>query len=414
MNDISVGMSGGSFVSAINQNTTWSKSFFNVKEYGALGDGVADDTVAIQNTINACFNAGGGTVYFPNGVYIIGGSLQNLPGINANSQLYIPSAVESATEKKSIRLLGESTAYFPIFPFATVPSKSTKGAVLLSTIQGSGDRPSVIASKSVANLWGNLNYTDTIIDTLDIRVSAGVGNGPTMSAINMLYSSITHIHNVFCGVDSLMASTVFPTAETFGVIMSPNHCNIVNTVDKLRCHGFNVGLAIGEAVAVNVYVAWGCHIGLMGLTNSIASTCKNIALHACNYAIGARTTWIDNYHTGYSHLDIDYFSLEPRDPVNNSQYWADWMAFEDVIYDPNNYLTGHASHLVIGTDTVQGKYVTRSHGGVNMILRNAYNNSGDYWSTADRPTNRGLGLTGYNTTTNKLEVWNGTSWNDLY
>ena len=44
---------------------------FNVKNYGAIGNNSADDTVAIQATINAAVAAGGGTVYFPAGTYKI-------------------------------------------------------------------------------------------------------------------------------------------------------------------------------------------------------------------------------------------------------------------------------------------------------------------------------------------------------
>ncbi|GAA1677430.1 hypothetical protein GCM10009745_21000 [Kribbella yunnanensis] len=42
---------------------------FNVKTYGAKGDGAANDTAAINKTITAAANAGGGTVRFPAGTY---------------------------------------------------------------------------------------------------------------------------------------------------------------------------------------------------------------------------------------------------------------------------------------------------------------------------------------------------------
>lgn len=45
---------------------------FNVKEYGAVGDGVSLDSKAIQKTINVCAKFGGGTVYIPEGRYLCG------------------------------------------------------------------------------------------------------------------------------------------------------------------------------------------------------------------------------------------------------------------------------------------------------------------------------------------------------
>ena len=44
-------------------------SIFNVKRYGAISDGTADDTAAIASAVSACEAAGGGTVYFPQGIY---------------------------------------------------------------------------------------------------------------------------------------------------------------------------------------------------------------------------------------------------------------------------------------------------------------------------------------------------------
>jgi polygalacturonase len=46
--------------------------FYNVKKYGAKGDGKAFDTQAINKTIEAAAAAGGGTVYFPAGNYLTG------------------------------------------------------------------------------------------------------------------------------------------------------------------------------------------------------------------------------------------------------------------------------------------------------------------------------------------------------
>lgn len=51
------------------------QTFFNVKTYGAIGNAVADDTTAIQLAITSAQNAGGGTVFFPSGTYMISTTL---------------------------------------------------------------------------------------------------------------------------------------------------------------------------------------------------------------------------------------------------------------------------------------------------------------------------------------------------
>ena len=51
--------------------TTGGADWFDVKAYGAVGNGSTDDTAAVQAAISAAAAAGGGTVYFPTGKYLV-------------------------------------------------------------------------------------------------------------------------------------------------------------------------------------------------------------------------------------------------------------------------------------------------------------------------------------------------------
>lgn len=70
---------------------------YNVRNYGALGDGSTDDTVAIQAAINACGTAGGGIVFFSAGSYkitaalIITSDYVTLQGVGSASRIFTTS-----------------------------------------------------------------------------------------------------------------------------------------------------------------------------------------------------------------------------------------------------------------------------------------------------------------------------------
>ncbi|MBU7004630.1 MAG: glycoside hydrolase family 28 protein, partial [Theionarchaea archaeon] len=44
----------------------------NAMDLGAEGNGLSNDTTAVQSAIDGCYDAGGGTVYFPPGRYLSG------------------------------------------------------------------------------------------------------------------------------------------------------------------------------------------------------------------------------------------------------------------------------------------------------------------------------------------------------
>lgn len=58
-------LTGGSTNQGWVKQNLWDLKVFNIKSYGAVGDGSTDDTVAIQNAINALVANGGGILYIP-------------------------------------------------------------------------------------------------------------------------------------------------------------------------------------------------------------------------------------------------------------------------------------------------------------------------------------------------------------
>ena len=59
-----------SFASPAGDHSAQAPSFFDVRKYGAAGDGKTLDTVAVNDAITAAAGAGGGMVYFPAGIYL--------------------------------------------------------------------------------------------------------------------------------------------------------------------------------------------------------------------------------------------------------------------------------------------------------------------------------------------------------
>jgi hypothetical protein len=75
-----------------------SEGVYNVRAFGAVGDGVTDDTSAIQTAINS---GAGSTVYFPNGTYIVSTSLTlpnytTLKGENYRWDVLNPCVIKSS------------------------------------------------------------------------------------------------------------------------------------------------------------------------------------------------------------------------------------------------------------------------------------------------------------------------------
>lgn len=100
----------------------------SVKDFGAVGDGVTDDTVAIQNCLNSFTQAtGGGTVLFPPGTYIISASLivdvHGMTIVGTKGSTWVKRANGVAPDTMNLLQTGYQGRYTPgaqIFDFTMV------------------------------------------------------------------------------------------------------------------------------------------------------------------------------------------------------------------------------------------------------------------------------------------------------
>ncbi|HEY4050591.1 MAG TPA: glycosyl hydrolase family 28 protein [Acidobacteriaceae bacterium] len=92
---------------------------FNVKDYGAKGDGATSDTGAIQKAIDAAAKGGGGRVVVPAGTYLSG-------------SLFVKSHVELALTSGSTILGSQNITDYPMMPTRVAGIEMTWPAALVN------------------------------------------------------------------------------------------------------------------------------------------------------------------------------------------------------------------------------------------------------------------------------------------
>jgi len=393
---------------AINNNFINSNiKVYNVEDYGTVHDGSTDDTEAIQDAINACFAAGGGVVYFPNGIYILSGALQNgIGGINFNSQLYIPYS--AAGSSVMIRLIGESVQWLP----ACTTAINDKGVVLKSTIAGTGDFPSVICGLGENGVYGTMTYTEVHMEFIKIVVDAFESTtGPSMSGINFVWVDQSYIDHVTVTIDCGIMDSIEPTSHVFGIAIGATN-NDHPEIGVAYVSGFYYGIILGEGAAVFKAEVFWCHIGFMFIKNFVQVHIHNgLSLH-CAYAFSGQQETIMSVTASYAIFKIDSMFIEQGESGGSrTPAWCDPV---DIILDAENYLHGFMDYQMSGNGGGAGQTITKSNGGVSFFLRNLFGPGNYHWTTAERTAAvASAGVMGFNTTTSKIEWWDSGSWHVL-
>lgn len=187
--------------------------FFNVKDYGAKGDGLTNDTQAIKNTIEA---AGGAKVFFPKGTYLITDTLQY--------------------EDQQFNVIGDG------------PYNST----LL--FEGLGDGYAI-------NIIRTNNYDSSMISIKDIRIQSNDQEGHGLRLHQIILASLqnVHVYNFTSGngifLDVSLNSTldhVYVQGCNIGCQLYNSHDTIFNGT-RITCYDGYACLLVNESATVSWY-----------------------------------------------------------------------------------------------------------------------------------------------------------------
>lgn len=220
---------------------------YDVKNFGAVGDGVTDDTRAIPVLPWIMRWIRGGTVYFPNGLYRLA-TLQDTCKVRAHL-IVKPRQSPGRRDYVMIRLQGESSVVTPCsYASHTTEDKAEvwkNGTVLVSDAVGELQTDpaqvpvSVLAAGAGDNLY-LLNQAVVRLQDLAFQVKAEAGKYPYLSGVNMAYAATVYTDNI------LIYSSIRNMALT-----SPTGDGTIRPDSSLRAPGAirsrNSGISVSKA-----------------------------------------------------------------------------------------------------------------------------------------------------------------------
>jgi hypothetical protein len=298
-----------------------SLGWFNVEDYGAVHDGSTDDTVAIQDTIDAAEAAGGGVVYFPKGVYSIEGALQD--GSRGNAQLLLPSKDYVDDEQLSIVLLGEVPPPTTFSVIGDTPNPDGHSILLGTLTSVSGTSPSLLGG------WG----PDSALDFTNINVrienlAFRLPENPVYSALDLSKVAGVDLDNVLCDVTEyyIQGLTEPTTAASYGIRLPELNNGALTRLGVVNVAGYYNGIQIGEHTLGQDVSAWGCKVAFQTIAGYHASHFSRLMAVHCERVLQGSG--------GIAYLSISQLNIE-----HAASGW--WITDEDID-DPSNYLYGWA------------------------------------------------------------------------
>jgi len=272
---------------------------FNVKDYGAAGDGLADDTAEIQAAIDAAYAAGGGVVWLPAGDYAV--SASSLSETYDNAGAAVAANTFCVIVRKGVSLAGGGAQVTAIV--ANDPTLSVVGlvapdsqAIIGLSVRNSYDAGDAGAGHGIFVLGtqGGADITCKNTTWRDLYVNRVASYGIGLQAGSPTGCRIESVTVEGCGADGLdLKARTDASTEPSG-----NQC--VNVTVK------NHGQRVDGSAGVDVRGVW--HLSNVVVTDFGAN---NNALNYAGIRFRTKPPVTDAYNRAAARSSLTGFYIRP-------------------------------------------------------------------------------------------------------
>lgn len=341
---------------------------FNVKAYGAKGDGIADDTDAIQAAIDACCKAGGGTVFIPNGIYRLHKVQSRTDGTYTKTgHLFIP--VTSNLENRiTLKIRGESAVQYTTF---YVDSRmgtgvtGNKGATLYSdylpedTSKALDNPISVITSIGWTNGGIPQNVTIVKMESFNICTKCSDLGYPFVSGVDGSLMAQLDCRDMDIRTDGMVKNLKkSPTGHIcFGMMVGASLDDPHQSLDYINIsQGFNYGLISGLHLTARCIDIQTCINAFTFSKGGHFSEFSLVTIHHCANNIVCLDKEFDNVKIGATWVLFHLFNYETQVGMTPSDF-----GYQKAVVDPNNNIHGKCDYF-LGWSATQGDRWTMDGG----------------------------------------------------
>ena len=334
----------------------------NVRDFGAKGDGVTDDTAAIQSAIDAVFAAGGGKVvipYSPKGYRIAAPAREFVDGKPCRGQLVIPAkfgvnvflegempckllysyqvrpmnAVKSGFEPTRFGTMGmANTCLFSDWTPPEEHDPKTRPWAILATVEGTSCR-------------GRFSCTQVSIANLEFRVHLDKAKMyPTGSAVNLQNAARVNVRDSQFCLDDNVGDTIL------GKELQPNPCHTVGLMasgdqndhqafENVAVQGFRYGFVFGEHTVASYLYVHNCEEGIVFADSTHLSMINHVVAQHNQTVLATTREGLFGLHEDVCNVivaGLDYELGDDKLPLVSRMRWG--------VCDPGNRFRGSVTH----------------------------------------------------------------------